>query len=95
MRVVIETFFLCRRTVVCVSFPRGAFLGAVGLTALYGREYDGLSAPTSARMTVLAGLHSRVGLTLKRLREIADPLPGNAASDKLFESLTSVSAGAI
>ena len=36
-----------------------------------------------------------MGFTFKRLREIADPLTGKAASDKLFESLTPVSAGAV
>ena len=44
---------------------------------------------------MLAGLLDRVGVTLKRLRDVADPLPGEAASDKLFESLTSVSGGAV
>ena len=42
----------------------------------YGREYDVLSGPTAAQLTMLAGLHDRVVFTLKRLREIADPLPG-------------------
>ena len=54
-----------------------------------------LSGPATAQLTVLAGLHDRVGLTFKRLRETADPLTGKAACDKLFESPTSVSAGAV
>ena len=71
------------------------FLGALGLNALCGRENDGFSGPTAAQWTVLGGLHDRVGFTLRRLREIAEPLTGEAACDKLFESLTSVSAGAV
>ena len=71
------------------------FLGALGLNALYGRENDGLSGPSAAQLTVLAGLHDRVGFTFKRLGEIAEPLPGNAACENLFESLTSVSAGSV
>ena len=65
------------------------------MTALYGREYDGLSGPTAAQLTVLAGLHDRVGFTLIRLRETAHPLTGKAACDKLFVSSTSVSAAAV
>ena len=71
------------------------FLGALGLNALHGREYDGLSGPTAAQLTVLAGLHDRVGFTVKRLRETADPPTGKAACDKLFESLAAVSAGSV
>ena len=44
---------------------------------------------------MLAGLHDRVGFAFKRLREIVDPPIGKAACDELFESLTSVSAGAV
>ena len=95
MRTNIDTFFLCRRTVVCVSFFRGCFSGALGLNDLYRREHDGLSGPTAAQLTVLAGLHDRVGFTSIRLKDIADPLTGKAASDRLFESFTSVSAGAV
>ena len=59
---------------VCVSILWGAFLGALGLNALYGRENDGFSGPTAAQWTVLGGLHDRVGFSLRRLREIDDPL---------------------
>ena len=55
------------------------------MRALYGREYDGLSGPTAAQLTVLSGLHDRVGFAFKRLREIEKPL----------ESLTAVSAGSV
>ena len=77
------------------EFSSGCFLGALGLNALHGSEYEGLSGPTAAQLTVLAGLHDRVGFTFIMLREIPDPLTGKAACDKLFDSLTSVSAGAM
>ena len=40
-------------------------------------------------------MHHHVGLPLRRLRERADPLTGQAACDLLFERLTSVSTGAV
>ena len=73
----------------------GCFLGALGLNALYGRDYDGFSSPTAPQLAVLGGLHDRVGFTLRRLREKGDPPTGEAACNKLFGSLTSVSAGAV
>ena len=49
---------LCELSLAC-------FLGALGLNALCGREYGGLSGPTVAQLTVLAGLRDRVGFTVK------------------------------
>ena len=44
------------------EFSLGFFLGALGLIALYGREFDVSSGPAAAQLTVLAGLHhDRVG----------------------------------
>ena len=39
------------------EFSSGCFFWvALGLNAFYGREYDGLSGPTAAQLTVLAGV---------------------------------------
>ena len=47
----------------CEFFSVCFFLGALSLNALCGPENDGLSGPTVAQLTVLAGLHNRVEFT--------------------------------
>ena len=56
---------------VCVSIP--FFLHALGLNDLCGREYDGVSGPTAAQLTVLGGLHDRVGFMFKTVERRSRP----------------------